>query len=265
MRLSQVRLVRGRALRQLVGKDAQTGEPSSLAKAGTIGLTVGLRLPIVRKILSRVLPAPEAHRTPLPAGSDQTDRRLANLGAHIAPVSRDVPTVITPTGLMDKSSDLAIKLRTWSAARADLKGERRLQIAAVRRGEASASTVTPNHIKGPITALHTGVSQVTGLQWDRQASLAERRAQKDAFLGRGLKRGDVTKQQLADHKQALADDRILWVVVLNADQDAIIRGREDADADTEQVVIGDVAWQEEVRFEQEEEQEEAELEADVKY
>lgn len=258
LRSLQVRLVRGRALRQLVGKDARTGEPSKWAKTGQVATTVGLHLPIIRKILSAALPAPEQHRTPLAPGSDQVDRRLATLTPEfIAPVTGDVPAPKTPEGLMDKSSVTAVKLRKWSAARSEANSERKLQLAAVRRGEASADSVQTAGYRGPIGLIRYGVDKAAGdkvaQRFDTRAWRAERRAARDARFGRGVRGRDTRMQTLDDRKAAMADDKIVWLVVLTKEQDEAIHGREEADGDEEVVVVEQDEWDEEVAEAREEE------------
>jgi len=260
-----VRLVRGRALRQLVGKDEPKGEPSKLAKAGQVATTVGLHLPIVRKVLNVALPAPKEHRLPLPPGCDQADRRLASLAPDfIAPVTRDVPPSRTPDGLMDKSSDLAVKLRRWSDARKDSRSERNLQLAAVRRGEAPASSVQAPGYCGPIGLLKYGIDKASGSKvsqrYDPQAWRDERRASRAARLGRGVRLRDLSSQRLTDHKAQMHDDRIIWLVVLTKTQDELIHGREEADGDEDVVVVDGEEWEEDVADAREEDLDELELE-----
>ncbi len=254
--------MRGRALRQLVGKDPKTGEPRTWSKTGQVATTAGLHLPIIRKVLSATLPAPAQHRTPLAPGSDQVDRRLATLTPEfIAPVSRDVPAARTPEGLMDKSSATAVKLRKWSAARSEANSERKLQLAAVRRGEASADSVQPAGYRGPVGLIRYGIDKAAGdkvtQSFDRRAWKAERRAARDQWRGRGVRHSDRNKQSLTDHKAAMADDKIVWLVVLTKEQDEAIHGKEEADGDEEVVMVEREEWEEDVAEAREQELEDA--------
>jgi hypothetical protein len=120
---------------------------------------------------------------------------MADLDGYVTPVSFDVPPAKTPDALMDKASELCIKLRLWQGKRADTKAMRNRRLLAIAEGSGQPA--------------YYGAA---GYQ-DRRTRRAERRA----MSGRHARklRGKVAK---ADRLELNATSDLVWVVIMNADQ-----------------------------------------------
>jgi hypothetical protein len=121
---------------------------------------------------------------------------MADLNGYITPVSFDVPPEKMPEALLDKASELAIKLRLWQGKRSDTKAMRDRRLLAIAEGRSQPTFY--------------GVNQ------DRRTRRAERRT----ILGRSGRqtrklRGNVAK---ADRLELNATNDLVWVVIMNADQ-----------------------------------------------
>ncbi|KAG8991167.1 hypothetical protein FRB93_002872 [Tulasnella sp. JGI-2019a] len=201
----RVRLCKTNAMRQLVGIDATPTEPPSkfmdtMKAIGNGAEGVGLRLPIVRKIITRLHPAPvvDTHM-----GSDSTSRRLAVLQGYVLPLDFNVPPAQTPPGAMDKVSALGIKLGEWQNGRAQARAKRARDLQDIRRGGSDVS----------------GMADQIG-RAGRRARKAERRAARDIRRGRIPRESNKIRMRVAieDRKEATSTNAILWIVLLNAEQ-----------------------------------------------
>lgn len=200
----RVRLCTTEAMRQLVGLDPK-GEQGSkaLRVAKTIGRgveNVGLHLPIIRKIIVRLHPAPTVD---MRTGRDATIRRVAALGNHVLPLDYDVPPPYTPEGLMDKTSAVCIKIDQWSLNRSQAKSDRARQLVAIRQGGVDSGNLQNQFGIG-----------------GRQARRAARRANRDERRGRVPmpSRNMMMKVAIADRKEANASIGVIWIVVIDAAQ-----------------------------------------------
>jgi len=228
----KVRLMKTGAMRRFVGIDAD-GPKASKAKqiVKTVGHgieSVAYRLPI--PFLGRVVSA-LTHPSGIDPNSpyNVTERRMAALNGYITPVSFDVPPAKTPEAIMDKASELCIKLRLWQGKRADTKAMRNRRMLAIAEGRSQPT--------------YYGVSEYD----DRRARRAERRARKGKTGKYTRKlRGQVAK---ADRLETNATDNLVWVVIMNADQDIEIEGRDLAD-NLEDEHIDDDEWAEEIELEE---------------
>ncbi|KAL8276602.1 hypothetical protein RQP46_011025 [Phenoliferia psychrophenolica] len=124
----RVRICNTAAMRQLVGLD--DGEPvpiSKLAYAGKVAEAIALKLPIIGKGISR-FKVPTVTTVDPNSSSSLLDRRLAPIEHLVMPLSYDVPPPAAPAGLMDKTSNLAVKLRKHQVGSAEDKAmtQRRL-------------------------------------------------------------------------------------------------------------------------------------------
>jgi len=224
----KVRLMKTGAMRRFVGIDADgptTSKAKQIAKNVGHGIeSVAYRLPI--PFLGRVVSA-LTHPSGIDPNSpyNVTERRMAALNGYITPVSFDVPPAKTPEAIMDKASELCIKLRLWQGKRADTKAMRNRRLLAIAEGRSQPT--------------YYGVSEYN----DRRSRRAERRARKGKT---GKLRGRVAK---ADRLEANATDNLVWVVVMNVDQDIKIEGRELAD-NLEDERIDDDEWAEEIELEE---------------
>jgi hypothetical protein len=229
----KVRLMKTEAMRRFVGIDSADGPSASKAKriAKTVGHgieSVAYRLPI--PFLGRVVSA-LTHPSGIDPNSpyNVTERRMVALQGYITPVSFDVPPAKMPEAIMDKASELCIKLRLWQGKRADTKAMRNRRMLAIAEGRSQPT--------------YYGVSEYN----DRRSRRAERRA-RNGRSGKHVRklRGQVAK---ADRLEANATDGLVWVVLMNADQDIGIEGRELAD-NLEDEQIDDDEWAEEIELEE---------------
>lgn len=111
-------------------------------------------------------------------------------------MSFDVPPAKTPEALMDKASELCIKLRLWQANRANTKAMRTRRLLAIAEGR--------------------GQPAFYGLDRDRGTRRAER-SSRHGGSGKHVRklRGKVAK---ADRLELNATSDLVWVVIMNADQ-----------------------------------------------
>lgn len=128
-----------------------------------------------------------------------TERRMADLNGYIYPVSFNVPPPKTPEALMDKASELCIKLRIWQGKRADNKAMRNRRLLAIAEGRAQ-----PQYYNNPGYI-------------DRKTRRKEYKAARRARRGKssGVLTGRVAKADRLEHN---ATGELVWVVILNADQ-----------------------------------------------
>jgi hypothetical protein len=120
------------------------------------------------------------------------------LNGFIMPMSFDVPPAKTPEALMDKASELCIKLRLWQGNRADTKAMRNRRLLAIAEGRAQP--------------VYYDVAEYR----DRRTRRAERRARRGRTGKQARKlRGKVAK---ADRLELNATNDLVWVVIMNADQ-----------------------------------------------
>ena len=128
-----------------------------------------------------------------------TERRMADLEGYIYPITWDIPPPKTPDALLDKASELAIKLRIWQGKKADSKAMRNRRLLAISEGRAQ-----PQYSNN-------------AEDYDRKTRRKERKAEQRAKRGKSSAnlKGKVAK---ADRLERNATSDIVWVVILNADQ-----------------------------------------------
>lgn len=221
----RVRICRTPAMRQLIGRDptpdptaqkSVSSKTTNFAKgAGRVAETVVLHLPIARKIYNRVAPSPPSIEPGMAGG--MSARRLDVLEGHALPLSFDVPPPAPEEGIMDKASGLSVRLQTWRASQAEAKVDRKRQLLAIQEGRATSLTPRPSQSS-------SGSSQnVLTQAWDwrqsRKDDKAVRRSTRRGKYGR-VNRNLRTRVEIADRKEWNATDRLLWVVLLNAEQGA---------------------------------------------
>jgi len=225
------------AMRRFLGLETgpEPGKAMRIAKTVGHGVeSVAYRLPI--PFLGRVVSALNKPSNIDPNSSDNvTERRMADFNGYITPLSLDVPPVKTPTALMDKASELCMKLRLWQGNKADTKAMRNRRLLAIAEGRGQPE--------------YYGADEYQG----RRTRRAERRARRGSGRESRRLRGKVAK---ADRLESNATGALVWVVIMNADQDAEIEGRELAD-NLEDEQIADDEWHEEIELEEMEDEEAA--------
>ncbi|KAL5527873.1 hypothetical protein ACEPAG_6674 [Sanghuangporus baumii] len=266
----RVRICKTAAMRQLTGLDPvpDANEPTSTkvkkfaVQSGRVAETVVLHLPIIRKWYNRIAPGVPS----IPAGAEglggATARRLAMIQDHALPLTFDVPPPPPEEGLMNKASGLSVRLQTQRARQKEAKTERKRQLLAIQEGRATSLAPMPSSDIGSSTSTSSSSSssaqnvlgQAVDWRQARKDKRAEQRALRRASRGR-VSRGLQSSVELADRMEWKTTHMLLWVVVLNAEQDEKIQGRElvDNDADVERVAEED--WQAELNHENVEDKE----------
>ncbi|KAK4704873.1 hypothetical protein P7C70_g1342, partial [Phenoliferia sp. Uapishka_3] len=248
-----VRLVRTPALRTLLSPPSPDTAPPSkfssfMSNTGKTAQKVSLHVPVVRKIVNRFSdPVPAVPANTSDHMSTLAGRRLAQLSQEglIAELDLDVPPAKTPEGLMDKGNELAVKMRKWKDARKEHKVDQKRQLLAIREGKGGFEGASSQ--SGQFGQFGPGA---------RKARRAERRAQRDSRRGRtgSASRKLRTSVEIADRKEYNSTDSLLWIVLLNKEQDEEIQNREEADAEVEFLNVPDDEWEEEIDAEEEEEE-----------
>ncbi|KAL5487557.1 hypothetical protein ACEPAI_5665 [Sanghuangporus weigelae] len=266
----RVRICKTAAMRQLTGLDPvpDANEPTTSAKvkkfavqSGRVAETVVLHLPIIRKVYNRFAPGVPS----IPAGAEGlggvTARRLAMIECHALPLTFDVPPPPPEEGLMNKVSGLSVRLQTQRARQKEARTERKRQLLAIQEGRATSLTPVPSSDIGTSTSTSSSSSsaqdvlgQATKWRQARKDRRAEHRALRRARRGR-VSRGLQSSVELADRMEWKATRMLLWVVVLNAEQDEKIQGRELVDSDADVERVAEEEWQAELRHENAEDKE----------
>jgi len=237
----RVRLCRTSAMRRLIGldPDVPSTDGKAMAFAKNVGKgveTVGLHLPIFRRIIARLDPAPTSV-DPYTSGKDMATRLLAPLEGRIMPLVYDMPPPVKPTGLMNQFSELGVKLDVWKNNRAQAKSSRTREMLALSQGGYDQS----------------GLTEASGSA-GRRARRAQRKAQKQIGRGRAptASRRLATRVAVADKKEYNETSLVLWIVVINAEQDKLIDDVELVDSKANFEEIDESEWEEELDLEDEE-------------
>ncbi|KAI5117563.1 hypothetical protein M0805_004476 [Coniferiporia weirii] len=249
----RVRLCKTAAMRQIVGLDTMsTAEPKLSGKLAKFGKgvgrtaeTVALHLPIIREAYNRVAPSVPAVD---PSSSGEVAmRRMLVLQGYTLPLSFDVPPAAPVEGIMDKASGLSVRMQAWRLRRKEADTNRKRQLLAFQEGRSA----TPPPMPSSSSSGNRNLLEVA-LDWrkDRIWQLQELRA---GIAGRSS--GKLrTNVEIADRLEWNSTDNLLWVVLVNADQDAEIQGTELVDSAEDVETIRDSEWQQEIRRENEEDQ-----------
>ncbi|KAI8817121.1 uncharacterized protein EV422DRAFT_542494 [Fimicolochytrium jonesii] len=209
-----VRLCTNRAMRQLVKIDGPEKKPPNqalmVAKAlgrGAQNFALRLPIPFMGRIVETFGNQPRVDASE----PDVVKRHLSHIEGYVAPVSFDnIPPLKTPESLMDKTSELAVKIRTWTAARTEGKDSAKRRLLAIQEGK-----MAPLPADG------------------RKGRLAARRARR----GRKPRRKTRLRVAKIDRIEKNNSIGLMWLVVMNFDQDAQITNRELADNNDDQDVI----------------------------
>jgi hypothetical protein len=200
----KIRLMGTGAMRRFLGLDAGDSKPSKamrIAKSVGHGIeNVAYRLPI--PFVGRVVSARNKPSNIDPNSTDNfAERRMADLKGYIAPISFDVPPAKATEALMDKASKLCIKFRLWQGKQADAKAMRNRRLLAIAEGRDQPEYGGADEYQGPRTR-----------RAERMARHRRRQARK--------LRGEVAK---ADKLELNATSDLVWVVIMNADQEVALQ------------------------------------------
>ncbi|KAI5477616.1 hypothetical protein MNV49_006103 [Pseudohyphozyma bogoriensis] len=251
----RVRLCKTPAVTQLASRDRTKAIPtaSKLAAIGSTAQLVGLHLPIVKGFVRRFSkPAERVDAGTSSVGEGgrggisgrKADEFIA--AGLIAELEYErLPEVKPKTGLMDKASEFAIKLRKSKDGRKESALEQRRRLLAAREGRAE-----------PVSREQV-LSGQYGRREAKRAWRDERRVARGRMPKAGSKEGKRTRRverrvATEDKKDELRSDKLIWLVVLDAEDDEKIEGREVADDAGEYQEIDDSDWEEELGLEDEE-------------
>lgn len=250
-----VRLCKTPALRALA-TTTPIKKKSTLSKVGKSAKTIGLHLPLT-SLLINALSAPVPKVDPY-STTDASGRRVAAFQAEglIAELDRNVPPPKKPEGMVDKMNELGVKVERWKAAREERAVQKKRQ--ALANPVSSSRELGLNLLSGRGRGLGGGSGRDLGGGSGRGLG---------GGLGRGLagglggglagqpmrKNGLQVRVEIADRKEYNATDRLTWIVIVNADQDAIIEGREEADTQAD-LEVEDEEWERELTLEREEDE-----------
>ncbi|KAH8113843.1 hypothetical protein DFH11DRAFT_278873 [Phellopilus nigrolimitatus] len=247
----RARICKTAAVRLLVGLDAPPSAMASTSSkfkqhaktAGEVAETVALHLPVIRKVYNRLAPPVPAVDPNAPG--DMTSRRLSVLQGYVLPLSSNVPPPAPLEGLMQKASGLGMRLDSWKVNRTAASADRNRRLLAIQEGRATRVLSPPVRSPGSSQKI---LKQALDRRGDRRRNKDERRAlrRRTEKSSRKLQ----TKVKIADRKEWKTTDNLLWVVLVNAEQDALIQGTESADGSDDVEQVSETEWREEIKREQ---------------
>jgi len=229
----RVRLCKTNAVRQIAKLDPESTKKlnETLRTIGTTAERIGLSMPIVRHVIVRLHPAPKVDTQA--EGGDITRRRLAPLQGHVIPLEYDMPPPRKLSGPVEQMNALGVKLNTWQTKRTAAKADRARDLLAGR------PTTGPGGVQGILSGGGIMATRAGG-------RLANTRAG-----GRVLER----KVGLADRKEASSTSGMLWIVVVNSDQDEAFQDTALADSKADVDAISPQDWERELGRENVEDEE----------
>ncbi|KAJ6621827.1 hypothetical protein B0H10DRAFT_1748412, partial [Mycena sp. CBHHK59/15] len=244
-----VRLCTTAAMQHLVMRTGSGAGPSTLTKIGRGVGTVLLHAPIPfsSRIVRAIADKPPKVRASINSVGDgkkmplATQRRLAALEDYSLHLELDVPPPAKAQGVMDTMGSWGVQFDAWRTGRKQNKVEqRRRQLAWIEEQQRLGGSAY-----GYLGQQHY------------QSSRRERKAmRKAARRARKRERGGLIsgligpKESRLERRVANADllehwtsDKVLWVVLMNAEQDREIEGIEVAEALSDEERIDERAWQ----------------------
>ncbi|KLO19417.1 hypothetical protein SCHPADRAFT_885332 [Schizopora paradoxa] len=152
-------------------------------------------------------PSPPPGHVPVdPRISDPLMRRLAPYEGYYLPMTRDVPPPRSSPNVVNKLSDFAVNFRRNSLTKRAENANARRQILA-------------------------------GVPLSRELTRKDKKVLKKIAKGKGHKIG--RKVYKDDRREARANENILWLVIVNEDEDHLIQGTERVDDARDEVVFNE--------------------------
>ncbi|KAG8873666.1 hypothetical protein FRB98_008854 [Tulasnella sp. 332] len=255
----RIRLCRTSAVRQIVGLDPaqnSTKSSSTLESLKTTGIMIenaGLSIPIVRNVIVRCHPPPKIDTTIVP---DATKRRVASLEGRCLPLDYDMPPPKATEGQVNKMNALGVKMSAWMDGRDKAKANRARDMLAGRQTQTQQSASSSTESQQPSQMQNVLKVLSSTRIGSRLSSLNQRREARSRITATTMlgKRRLKSKVAVADRKEVSASIGMLWIVVLNADQDKLLGGTDLADspADVEEILTEE--WQHELDLEDDEDE-----------
>ncbi|KAJ7204830.1 hypothetical protein GGX14DRAFT_501037 [Mycena pura] len=276
-----VRLCTTAAMQHLVMHAADAAGPSTMTKIGRGVGTVLLHapLPFSSRIVRAIADKPPVIPPSISAVGDgrhltvATQRRLAALAGHALPLDLAVPPA-KAQGVIDTMSQWGVNLDMWRTGRQQDKVERRRRELGRIESQLGRLGIDP-HGGGrtPPSGPPIGDAElyVMGRRERKDLRRAARRAHKREVRGPGLigsligpKEGRLERRVAnADLLEHWATDKVIWVVIMNADKDKEIEGIERADDLKNEEQVDNQTWKAQIMKErdalEEEEDDEEEL------
>ncbi|THH05197.1 hypothetical protein EW145_g4973 [Phellinidium pouzarii] len=197
----------------------------------------------MRGVYNRIAPSVPAVDPHAP--EQMAVRRLLALQGYVLPVSFDVPPPAQLEGLMDKASGLSVRIQAWRVRQTETKAAHKRHLLAISEGR--ATSLPPRQSS---SSSQNVFKQVFDWGVDQKRWKDEKKAQFNAHIGREDRRlrEDV---EVADRKEWNATKNLLWIVVVNAEQDTLIEGTEIVDSAADEEQIPDDEWRAEILAENE--------------
>ncbi|KAJ6477649.1 hypothetical protein C8R45DRAFT_906499 [Mycena sanguinolenta] len=249
-----VRICTSAAMRHLVLSNESDVGPSTMKKLGRGLGTVLLHAPIpyTSRIVRAIADKPPKVQPSIGGGGDRytvplsTQRRMAALEGHVLSVDFDVPPPVKAQGLKDKMGSWGIAFDSWVTKKRETKVEQRRQRLVRVEEQLRHQPHSPDY-GGMYQAPNTDRKE------RKDVKKAVRRAQKrergpgliDSLIGpkeTKLER-KVAEADLLEH---WASEKVLWMVVMNAEMDREIEGIERAENMNNEEHIDERTWREEM-------------------
>ncbi|KAG8978853.1 hypothetical protein FRB94_013149 [Tulasnella sp. JGI-2019a] len=228
----RVRLCKTEAMRRIIGVDTtQASGNKTLKTMGNAAERFGLHLPLIRNAIVMFHPTPSIDTT---RETDVTRRRMAALQGQVLALDYDVPPPVMPPGALDKMSAAFGKMDKWKNMRSTTKADKARRLLAEQNTSNVRMGISPPQ------------NRTLGMQLVRDA-IADKLSPKSR--GRNPTAEVRTAVAIADRQEIAKTVAILWIVVLNEEQDMRIPHTElvDSDADIEEILESE--WEEELRLE----------------
>ncbi|KAJ6462043.1 hypothetical protein C8R47DRAFT_993200 [Mycena vitilis] len=272
-----VRLCTSAAMQHLVMRTGNGAGPSTMDKIGRGVGTVLLHAPI--PFSSRVVRAiadkpPKVHASISNVGDGQkmplaTQRRLASLEGYSLPLQLDVPPPAKAQNAMDKMGQWGVQFDSWRTGRQQTKIEqKRRELARVESQLQRMGLGPPPHMgadwyemgrrerKRERKRQRKQLRREDKLLYreDKQLRKAAKRSRRRERRGAGLIGSLIgPKETKLERRVANADlvehwesDKVLWLVIMNAEMDREIEGIERAESMDDEERVDAKTWQAEI-------------------
>ncbi|KAJ7147158.1 hypothetical protein C8R43DRAFT_1012152 [Mycena crocata] len=280
-----VRLCTSAAMQHFVMRTGNGEGPSTMTKIGRgVGSTLmQLPLPFTSRIVRAIADKPHKVAASISDVGDgkemplATQRRLAALEGYALPLEFNVPPPAKAQGIMDTMGSWGVSFDAWRAGREQNKVEQRRRHLAQIEGQLQRMDLGPHGYAGQpaMGGGPSGYNHTDDQMYDmgrrerrelRRAARRERKRQRGGGLISGLigpKESRLERRVAnADLLEQWGNDKVLWVVIMNAELDGEIEGIERAESLDNVEEIKTQTWQAQIVRERdalEEEEDEEEL------
>ncbi|KAJ7816975.1 hypothetical protein B0H14DRAFT_2374294 [Mycena olivaceomarginata] len=245
-----VRLCTTAAMQHLVMHKGTGAGPSTMDKIGRGVGTVLLHAPlpfssrIVRAIADK---PPKVHASISGVGDGQrmplaTQRRLASLEGYTLPLHLDVPPPAKAHGVMDTMGSWGVAFDSWKTGRKQNRVEQ-------RRRQLERQQQQPPVGYGEMYLMSRRERKRERKNLRKAAKRARKRERGPGLIGSliGPKETKLERRVAnADLEEHWASDKVLWVVIMNAEMDREIEGIERAESMDNEERVDAQTWQAEI-------------------